>query len=82
MKLLILVFVLAALMAISTALKNEFCGLPHSRNGDGRISCEAYIPSWSYDSANNECIKFIYGGCGGNDNRFNSKENCEDKCLQ
>ncbi|KAH8283187.1 hypothetical protein KR054_012638 [Drosophila jambulina] len=60
----------------------EICGLPHSRNGDGRISCEAYIPSWTYDSANGECVKFIYGGCGGNDNRFDSKENCEKRCLE
>ncbi|XP_037709956.1 male accessory gland serine protease inhibitor [Drosophila subpulchrella] len=82
MKLLILVSVFIAFVASASALKNAICGLPHSRNGDGRISCEAYIPSWSYDSNHNECIKFIYGGCGGNDNRFNSKENCEDKCLE
>ncbi|XP_017075161.2 male accessory gland serine protease inhibitor-like [Drosophila eugracilis] len=82
MKLMILVFVFAAFVASALALKNEICGLPHSRNGNGKISCEAYIPSWSYDAGNNQCVKFIYGGCGGNDNRFNSKENCEEKCLQ
>ncbi|KAH8353538.1 hypothetical protein KR084_011719 [Drosophila pseudotakahashii] len=82
MKLLIFAVVFIAFMASAFALKNAICGLPHSRNGDGKISCEAYIPSWSYDNNHNECIKFTYGGCGGNDNRFNSKENCEDKCLQ
>ncbi|KAH8262182.1 hypothetical protein KR038_008098 [Drosophila bunnanda] len=82
MKLLIFLTVVAALVANSWALKNQLCGLPHSRNGDGKISCEAYIPSWTYDSDNGECIKFIYGGCGGNDNRFNSKENCERECLE
>ncbi|KAH8324212.1 hypothetical protein KR074_001462, partial [Drosophila pseudoananassae] len=59
----------------------EICGLPHSRNGD-LISCEAYIPSWTYNSSSNECIKFIYGGCRGNDNRFGSKQACEEKCLE
>ncbi|BFF96227.1 male accessory gland serine protease inhibitor-like [Drosophila madeirensis] len=82
MKFLLLLAVLAVFVANSLALKNEICGLQHSRNGDGRISCEAYIPSWSFDSAANECIKFIYGGCGGNDNRFGSKEECEAKCLE
>ncbi|KAI8042641.1 male accessory gland serine protease inhibitor-like [Drosophila gunungcola] len=82
MKLLVLIVVFVAFVAKSLALKNEVCGLPHSRNGDGRMSCEAYFPSWTYDSDKNECIEFIYGGCGGNDNRFGSKEICEDKCLQ
>ncbi|SPP79077.1 male accessory gland serine protease inhibitor-like [Drosophila guanche] len=82
MKFLLLLAVLAVLVASSLALKNEICGLEHSRNGDGRISCETFIPSWSFDSAANECIKFIYGGCGGNANRFDSKAECEAKCLE
>ncbi|XP_015036105.2 male accessory gland serine protease inhibitor-like isoform X2 [Drosophila pseudoobscura] len=81
MKFFLLLAVLAVLVANSLALKNV-CGLEHSRNGDGRISCEAYIPSWSFDSKAKECVKFIYGGCGGNDNRFSSKEDCEAKCLE
>ncbi|KAI8042408.1 hypothetical protein M5D96_003721 [Drosophila gunungcola] len=60
----------------------EICGLPHSGNGDGKRSCMGFFPSWSYNSDKNECIEFIYGGCGGNDNRFGSKEICEDKCLE
>ncbi|EDV57660.1 male accessory gland serine protease inhibitor [Drosophila erecta] len=82
MKLLILTVVLATFVANALAQKAAICALPHSLNGNGRISCEAYIPSWSYDGDRNECVKFIYGGCGGNENRFNSRENCEDKCLQ
>ncbi|KAH8350641.1 hypothetical protein KR067_013332 [Drosophila pandora] len=60
----------------------EICGQPHSLNGDGRISCEAYFPNYSYDSAKKECVFFVYGGCGGNENRFVSKEACEEKCLE
>ncbi|KAH8413135.1 hypothetical protein KR009_008195, partial [Drosophila setifemur] len=59
----------------------DICRQPHSRNGD-TFSCEAYIPSWSYDSSNNKCVSFIYGGCQGNDNRFFTKEECEAKCLK
>ncbi|KAH8413136.1 hypothetical protein KR009_008196 [Drosophila setifemur] len=81
MKLLILFAVFAAFVVSSLALKDEICGQPHSRNGD-TISCEAYIPSWSYDLSNNKCVKFIYGGCLGNDNRFFTKEACEAKCLE
>ncbi|KAH8350568.1 hypothetical protein KR067_009471, partial [Drosophila pandora] len=60
----------------------EICGLPHSSDGNGGIRCRAYKPRWTYDSSNNYCIKFIYGGCGGNDNRFDTKQACEEKCLE
>ncbi|KAH8412085.1 hypothetical protein KR222_009113, partial [Zaprionus bogoriensis] len=59
----------------------DVCELPHSRNGDGRISCEAYIPSWTFDAQSRECVKFIYGGCGGNANRFPSEQECRATCL-
>lgn len=42
--------------------------------------CDAEIPSWTYDSIKNECFQFSYGGCQGNDNRFGSKEECENIC--
>ncbi|KAH8350582.1 hypothetical protein KR067_009689, partial [Drosophila pandora] len=60
----------------------DICGLPHSANGDGRMICLAYIPRWTYDSSNNKCISFVYGGCGGNENRFESRKECEEKCLE
>ncbi|XP_017038506.1 male accessory gland serine protease inhibitor-like [Drosophila kikkawai] len=82
MRLLIFLVAFAAFLASSFALKNEICGQPHSRNGNGKITCEAYIPSWTYDSSANKCVKFVYGGCGGNENRFVNKEICEEKCLQ
>ncbi|XP_017007156.1 male accessory gland serine protease inhibitor-like [Drosophila takahashii] len=84
MKLQVLLFLFIAFVAGSFALKNAICGLPHSRDGDveRKISCEAYFPSWSYDAGNNKCVEFIYGGCGGNENRFGSRKSCEEKCLQ
>ncbi|VDQ00429.1 unnamed protein product [Trichobilharzia regenti] len=42
--------------------------------------CKASFPSYYYDSRLNQCKKFIYGGCGGNRNRFASKESCENAC--
>ncbi|XP_060646912.1 male accessory gland serine protease inhibitor-like [Drosophila nasuta] len=81
MKFLAFFLVIVACAVNSLAYKNDVCGLPHSLNGDGRISCEAYIPSWSYDPQHNECVKFIYGGCGGNANRFATEQKCKDKCV-
>ncbi|EDW28965.1 GL19460 [Drosophila persimilis] len=80
MKFLLLLVVFATFVASSLCLKNAICGLPYSQNGDGVRACLAYIPSWSYNGRT--CEEFIYGGCGGNDNRFNSQAECEAKCLE
>ncbi|XP_076154891.1 WAP, Kazal, immunoglobulin, Kunitz and NTR domain-containing protein 2 [Alosa pseudoharengus] len=42
--------------------------------------CKAYEPRWAYSAALQQCQSFIYGGCGGNDNNFKTKEACEDAC--
>ena len=51
------------------------CKLPKA---PGR--CKAYIPSWYYDYKDGKCKTFIYGGCGGNANRFKTKARCQTKC--
>lgn len=35
---------------------------------------------WYYDSHNGVCAQFIYGGCEGNSNRFQNRQECEQKC--
>lgn len=43
-------------------------------------SCRAAITRWYFDRIEGECKTFTWGGCGGNDNRFNSKTLCDKKC--
>nr|CDS30845.1 Papilin [Hymenolepis microstoma] len=42
--------------------------------------CRGYFPSWGMDAGKGECVQFIYGGCRGNENRFASREECEETC--
>ncbi|KAK7103879.1 hypothetical protein V1264_018685 [Littorina saxatilis] len=42
--------------------------------------CRAYIPSFFYNTRTGECENFVYGGCHGNANRFESSAQCEQKC--
>lgn len=42
--------------------------------------CEAYMPSWYFNAEAGACAEFVYGGCMGNDNRFESREACETRC--
>ena len=33
-----------------------------------------------FDNEEKKCKEFSYGGCGGNENNFNSVEECETSC--
>lgn len=35
---------------------------------------------WYYDTERGRCLPFAYGGCGGNDNRFNTEAECTGIC--
>ncbi|XP_073822532.1 male accessory gland serine protease inhibitor-like [Musca autumnalis] len=78
----VLFFALVAIVSSTIGLKNDICGLQYSKNGDNGISCDALFPSWTYRPDTNECISFMYGGCGGNNNRFSSKQECEKMCKE
>ncbi|EYC07958.1 hypothetical protein Y032_0068g220 [Ancylostoma ceylanicum] len=43
--------------------------------------CMAAIPRYGYDSRRGKCVKFLYGGCRGNDNRFLTRSECEQTCM-
>ncbi|KAH8376796.1 hypothetical protein KR093_001380 [Drosophila rubida] len=82
MKFATLIVVLCALLGLSLAYKNDKCGLPPAADGNGLIKCAAFHPSFSYYAAENACKPFVYGGCGGNNNRFGTKELCEAECVE
>jgi hypothetical protein len=43
-------------------------------------SCNAYFPKYGFNPTNRYCQRFIYGGCGGNDNSFDTLSECEATC--
>ncbi|XP_078241389.1 collagen alpha-1(VII) chain isoform X4 [Pogona vitticeps] len=43
-------------------------------------NCSMYTLRWYYNQRVSECRPFIYSGCRGNYNRFDSKEDCELQC--
>ncbi|KAL7674908.1 hypothetical protein ACOME3_001179 [Neoechinorhynchus agilis] len=42
--------------------------------------CMAMIPRYRYDYTTQSCKRFMYGGCQGNGNNFETKEQCESEC--
>ncbi|XP_050354058.1 papilin isoform X6 [Nymphalis io] len=57
--------------------QKEICTLP-ALTGD----CADYTQRWFYDTKNKRCRQFYYGGCGGNENNFDSERECEDSCME
>ncbi|XP_058249857.1 collagen alpha-6(VI) chain-like [Hemibagrus wyckioides] len=55
---------------------NDVC---HLKDDSG--PCGKYVLKWFYDQEQNQCSRFWYGGCGGNLNRFDTKEACEAQCA-
>ena len=53
----------------------DVCGLPRQPG-----VCMGYFPKWFYNSKMKECESFIYGGCHGNANNFNTEEECKKTC--
>uniref|UniRef100_A0A4W6DQ37 BPTI/Kunitz inhibitor domain-containing protein n=1 Tax=Lates calcarifer TaxID=8187 RepID=A0A4W6DQ37_LATCA len=50
------------------------------RRGDDRGSCKNYTIMWFFDNSLGRCSRFWYGGCGGNENRFWTQKECENRC--
>uniref|UniRef100_A0AAQ4NR62 Amyloid-beta A4 protein n=1 Tax=Gasterosteus aculeatus aculeatus TaxID=481459 RepID=A0AAQ4NR62_GASAC len=42
--------------------------------------CRAMLSRWFFDHQEGRCAQFIYGGCGGNRNNFDSEEYCLSVC--
>ena len=42
--------------------------------------CMAYFQRWFFNLATKKCEIFIYGGCQGNQNNFESQKICEYYC--
>ncbi|XP_072096210.1 protein AMBP [Mobula birostris] len=43
-------------------------------------SCRMSIDLWAFDSNIGKCIRFMYGGCEGNGNKFYTEKECVEYC--
>ncbi|KAM6178395.1 tissue factor pathway inhibitor-like [Rhynchocyon petersi] len=57
-------------------LVNSFCALKMDSG-----PCRAMIVRYYFNILTQECEEFLYGGCNGNQNRFETLEECKEKCA-
>ena len=44
--------------------------------------CRDYVVKWYYDAIANSCAQFWFGGCLGNENRFDNEKICIETCAK
>ncbi|KAM6935984.1 collagen alpha-6(VI) chain-like isoform 1-T2 [Lycodopsis pacificus] len=60
---------------LSGAELNDVCLLRQDVGG-----CYNFTVMWFFDRDEGRCSRFHYGGCGGNENRFETSKDCERLC--
>lgn len=65
---------------MSTLLQLFFCAADRCSQAVDIGPCDSVVPSWFYNSTSGECEMFNYGGCEGNENRFETERECQAEC--
>jgi len=56
--------------------KTNICVLPKEPG-----NCKGTFPRWYFDTKQHKCLKFVYSGCLGNANNFESENECNENCF-
>ncbi|KAJ8923440.1 hypothetical protein NQ315_001999 [Exocentrus adspersus] len=54
--------------------RNLDCSEPQALEGP---MCLAYLPRYRWNNIQQRCVRFIYGGCRGTANNFETQKECE-----
>ncbi|XP_057659616.1 axotactin isoform X2 [Diorhabda carinulata] len=71
----------SCLLILTISARPELTNLRQCIGPIEKGPCSRNIYKWAFDHDRQECVQFVWGGCGGNDrNRFDNENNCTDIC--
>ena len=76
--LIIVAWKLVQIDAISTGSRPDYCSLPPMMAGEKK--CKSYINKWTFNETEAACVSYIYGGCNGTKNLFDTEGDCQASC--
>ncbi|CAJ0955610.1 unnamed protein product, partial [Mesorhabditis belari] len=68
--------VLQSCKRLIEAHSEEICAQPKEEG-----QCKGAFPRYWFNSENKRCERFIYSGCKGNENQFNTEDECRRACI-
>ncbi|XP_075524945.1 carboxypeptidase inhibitor SmCI-like [Dermacentor variabilis] len=66
---------ISGFLIFENAEANSYCFLEPEEG-----VCRAFLQRWFFNHTTKRCEKFIYGGCNGNNNNFESEKECQLQC--
>merc|ERR1719391_196442 len=58
----------------------DVCSLPPV--WPGPMGCLGFIKKWTFSKRDGGCIEYVYGGCRGTPNLFNTQAECQEACAE
>lgn len=62
-------------LLVTNTTISDACKLPKVKG-----ACQGYHLRWYFDAVREQCGQFVFGGCLGNANNFESRELCQEHC--
>jgi len=56
----------------------DICSLPPIYPGP--MGCLAFVPKWTFSKSEGKCVEYVYGGCRGTQNLFDTQDECKKSC--
>ncbi|XP_046638557.1 kunitz-type serine protease inhibitor textilinin-3-like [Daphnia pulicaria] len=63
---------------ITQSNRPDYCSLPPMMAGEKK--CKSYIPKWTFNETQATCVSYVYGGCNGTKNLFDTEGECQATC--
>ncbi|PVD32920.1 hypothetical protein C0Q70_08367 [Pomacea canaliculata] len=69
-------------LLFSAAVTSIQAEVPEYCNLDPEVGmCRGFFRMYFFNETSKHCEEFIYGGCGGNSNRFDDLSHCKITCI-